>query len=87
MIMGKMFVRCMGKTACQEDDQQCRTCFRSLEEIYGTRALVDEMVRFAQQMGYMNTDIFFEYLAAKAAKKASYMQQLEQEEAEVHEYH
>jgi len=78
--MEKLFVRCMGKTACQENASECRTCGRSLEEIYGTRSLVDDMVRFAQRMGYQNTDIFFQYIADKAAKKASHLQQQAQQQ-------
>ena len=86
--MSKMFVRCMGKTACQENDVECRTCSRSLEEIYGTRNLVDELVRFAQKMGYQNTDIFFEYVADKTDKKTSYLQQQAATAVgEHHEYH
>lgn len=80
--MDKMFVRCMGKTACQENATECRTCGRSLEEIYGARSLVDDMVRFAQRMGYRNTDIFFQYIADKAAKKASHLQQQAQQQPE-----
>ncbi len=88
--MEKMFVRCMGKTACQETETECRTCGRSLEEIYGARALVDELVKFTQRMGYQNTDIFFEYIATKAAKKANYLQQQAESEELLnsrHEYH
>ncbi len=90
--MSKMFIRCMGKTACQENDIECRTCGRSLEEIYGTRALVDQMVKFAQRMGYENTSIFFEYIADKAMKKMSHVQQQQAEltaqpTAIEHEYH
>ncbi len=73
--MDKMFVRCMGKTACQENADGCRTCGRSLEEIYGTRALVDELAKFAQRMGYRNPEVFFQYVADKAGKKVAYMQQ------------
>lgn len=70
--MSKMFVACKGKIACQENDSGCRTCGRSLDEIYGTRALIDELVRYAQRMNYQNADTFFEYIAAKAAKKFNY---------------
>lgn len=73
--MTKIFVRCLGKTACKEDDTQCSTCGRSLDEIYTTRTLVDNMVKFAAQMGYKNSNVFFEYVSAKAAKKSSFLQQ------------
>lgn len=71
--MSKIFVRCMGKTACYETEGQCRTCGRSLDEIHNTRALIDNLVSFTQRMGYENTDAFFEYVAAKAAKKSDYL--------------
>ncbi len=89
--MSKMFVRCMGKTACQENEIECRTCGRSLDEIYGTRSLIEDLVKFAQKMGYQNTDVFFEYVAAKAARKSSHLQQQQQQEdapvSVKHEYH
>ena len=65
----------MGKTACQENDTGCRTCGRSSEEIYGTRALVDELTNFALRMGYDNPNVFVQYVADKAAKKISHLQQ------------
>jgi hypothetical protein len=65
----------MGKTACQENADGCRTCGRGTEEIYGTRALVDELAKFAQRMGYQNPDVFFQYVADKAEKKLAHMQQ------------
>jgi len=73
--MSRLFQHCKGKTACQETDTECRTCGRSLEEIYGARALVDELVSFAQKMEYQNGDSFFEYVAAKASKKFAHQQQ------------
>jgi len=83
-----MFLRCLGKTACQENDTQCRTCSRSLEEIYGTRSLIDELVGFAQKMGYQNSDTFFEYIAAKASKKINVTQQpIDNRVNEKHEHH
>jgi len=89
--MPKMFLRCLGKTACQENDEQCRTCGRSLDEIYATRELVDELVSFAQKMQYQNSDTFFEYVAAKAVKKINFLQQQQQQldniVSEKHEYY
>jgi len=70
--MSKLFTPCLGKTACHEDETQCRTCGRSLEEIYATRELIDELVRFAQKMGYANNEVFFHYIASKAIKKTSF---------------
>lgn len=87
--MSKLFVRCLGKSACQENDAECRTCGRSLEEIYGTRHLVDELASFALKMGYENSDIFFEYVASKAAKKTRHLQQKAKEQviSTSHDYH
>jgi len=87
--MTKIFIRCLGKTACQEDDTQCRTCGRSLDEIYTTRTLVDNMVKFAEKMGYQNSEAFFEYIAAKSAKKSNFLQQQANSNIKTvnHEYH
>lgn len=86
--MSKLFVPCMGKTACQENETECRTCGRSLDEIYVTRELVDGLVRFSQQMGYQNAEIFFQYVASKATKKSSYlMEQMGNTLSKSHEYH
>lgn len=71
--MTRTFKPCQGKTACREDDQQCRTCGRSLEEIYATRALIEELARFTQKMQYQNSDVFFDYVMTRAAKKINYM--------------
>lgn len=73
--MSKMFVRCMGKAACQETETHCRTCGRTIEEIYATRDLVDELVNFALRMNYENSDSFFNYLASKAEKKIAHLKQ------------
>lgn len=76
--MQKFFVRCMGKTACQETDELCRTCGRSLDEIYDTRSLIENLVSFTEKMGYENTDAFFQYVAAKAEKKSNYIRKKNQ---------
>jgi hypothetical protein len=73
--MSRLFIACKGKTACQENEMECRTCGRSVDEIYRTRALIDELANFAQSMGYENSDTFLEYVANKAAKKIHYLQQ------------
>lgn len=73
--MTKQFVACKGKTACREDEKQCLTCGRELDEIYGSRALIDSIAVFAQQMDYSNSEEFFEYLASKAKKKLAYIRQ------------
>lgn len=86
--MSKSFVSCKGKTACQENESLCRTCGRSLEEIYGTRKLVDELVQFTQKMAYENSDMFLEYVANKAAKKIHYLKEVEDKATAVnYEYH
>jgi len=73
--MSKLFVACKGKTACQENEELCRTCGRTLDEIYGTRELIDRLCDFVQEMGYINSDTFIEYVANKAAKKIRFQQQ------------
>lgn len=73
--MSRLFVTCKGKTACVENETECRTCGRSLDEIYGTRALIDELAEFVEKMGYANSDMFLEYVANKAAKKIRFKQQ------------
>ena len=85
--MPKMFVACKGKTACQENNNQCLTCGRSLDEIYSTRALIDELVLFAQKMGYQNSELFFEYIATKADKKIRHLQKQDNTVNKNHEYH
>lgn len=73
--MSKTFEPCKGKTACQENDSGCRTCGRSVEEIYTTRALIDQLVDFARKMDYTNSQDFFDYVATKAAKKLKHRQE------------
>lgn len=73
--MSKVFVPCMGKTACQENEYRCITCGRSQAEISGTRELIDALVNFVQEMDYENSDRFFEYIASKAAKKLNHQRQ------------
>lgn len=73
--MTRQFITCKGKTACRENDTQCLTCGRDLDEVYGLRALIDNIAVFAQQMDYQNSEEFFEYLAAKAKKKLAYIKQ------------
>lgn len=73
--MVKKFVACKGKTACHENDTQCLSCGRSIDEIYGTRALVDALVNFAQTMGFQNSEAFFDYVTTKAAKKLNHLKQ------------
>jgi hypothetical protein len=67
--MTKMFVPCQGKTACRENNIQCLTCGRSLDEIYTTRSLIDALASFAHTMGYQNAETFFQYVSGKAHKK------------------
>lgn len=86
--MAKMFVACKGKTACHENETRCLNCDRSLDEIYGTRALVDELVNFAQTMGYQNSETFFDYVTARSTKKLQHLQQQAGTPLnEEHEYH
>lgn len=73
--MSRQFVACKGKTACQENDSQCLSCGRDLNEVYGLRALIDNIALFAQKMEYQNSEEFFEYLTSKAQKKLAHINQ------------
>ncbi len=73
--MVNQFVACKGKTACHENETRCLSCGRSLDEIYGTRALVDALVSFVQTMGYQNCDTFFDYVTTRASKKLNHLNQ------------
>ena len=86
--MSKPFIACKGKTACQEDDLYCRTCGRSLEEIYTTRLLIDELAQFLLSMNYSNSEEFLEYVVKKATKKFHSLEsKAEQMVSASHEYH
>jgi hypothetical protein len=86
--MTNVFVPCKGKTACQENETHCLTCGRSLEEVYGTRLLVDNIAEFAHNIGYQNSDAFIEYIASKVVKKLAYLQKKTVLKPSItHEYH
>jgi len=63
------FTPCLGRTACREDEVQCLTCKRSLQEIADTRAVVESVTTFLQQMNYDNPEQFLDYLVSKVGKK------------------
>lgn len=69
------FRPCLGKTACQEDEQGCRMCKRSAAEIARTRELVEQAVAFAVQMDYDNVDDFAAYLARRIGRKVAHLRE------------
>lgn len=44
--MARSFNGCKGKTLCRENGTECRTCGRSLDEIYTTRRLIGALADF-----------------------------------------
>lgn len=77
--MSRQFTNCKGKTLCLENETECRTCGRSLEEIYETRRLIDELATFVADMDYENLEDFMYYVVNKAVTKASYLEDQKRE--------
>ncbi|MGB5276617.1 MAG: hypothetical protein WBO73_10360 [Gammaproteobacteria bacterium] len=71
--MSRPFTRCKGKTMCNENETECRTCGRTLEEIYTTRRFTDELANFIVDMDYDNVNDFMYYLLNKVTTKVSYL--------------
>ncbi|MCB1791285.1 MAG: hypothetical protein KDJ27_12130 [Gammaproteobacteria bacterium] len=67
-----LFRACLGKTACVDDSEGCRTCRRSNDEIAAARRLIDDIARSAIDAGYVNYDEFVAYIARKANAKIRY---------------
>ena len=63
------FVRCRGKAYCLENEQGCRSCGRSHEEIETARALIARVSQFILEQDYDNAGEFADYLAEKVVKK------------------
>lgn len=70
--MGHTFKPCINRTACNDDGVRCRSCGRSLDEIIKTKALVDTVYAFVQEMGYDNHEEFMAYLSRKIARKMAH---------------
>lgn len=70
--MSKLFIPCLGKTACRDDGERCLSCGRSLDEIMRTRQLLDELSTLVLEMDYSNTDEFAAYIARKLGKKVAH---------------
>ncbi len=66
--MSMKFNSCRGRDFCTEDGTHCEGCARSHNEIAETRRLIENLTRFAQEMGYENVEEFTAYVASKAAK-------------------
>jgi predicted Fe-S protein YdhL (DUF1289 family) len=73
--MTATFKPCINRNACNDDGESCRSCGRSLEEIVKTRALVDTVYAFVQEMAYENHEEFMAYLSRKIAKKIAHATQ------------
>ena len=71
--MARIFNSCKGKTLCRENETGCRTCGRSLEEIYTTRRLIDGLAHFIVNMGYANINDFMSYMTSKVTKKVAHL--------------
>jgi hypothetical protein len=76
--MPRPFSRCKGKTLCVENEIECRTCGRSLDEIRTTRRLIDELANFIVDMDYDNVNDFMYYVASKVAKKVEHLDERKQ---------
>ena len=71
--MTHLFNGCKGKTLCRENETECSTCGRSLDEIYTTRRLIDGLANFIVDMGYKNMNDFLIYVASKVSKKIAHL--------------
>ena len=63
------FRPCLGKTACVDDGDRCRTCGRSLQEVARTRELIEAIAACALDLDYENYAEFADYVARKATAK------------------
>ena len=70
--MSKSFKSCINRNACNDDGERCRSCGRPLDEIVKTKAVVDTVFSFIQEMDYENSDEFMDYLSRKIAKKIAH---------------
>lgn len=71
--MTRRFNGCKGKTLCSENEAECRTCGRSLDEIYTTRRIIDELAGLIVDTGYENSHDFIFYVAGKVSKKVAHL--------------
>lgn len=63
-----LFKPCQGKQACRENESQCLTCGRGLEEIQWLHDLIDQLASLANEHHYTNIDDYCIYIAAKLNK-------------------
>lgn len=77
--MARTFTHCRGKALCSENETECRTCGRSLDEIYTTRRIIDELANFIVDMDYENVNDFVYYVANKVTKKAAHLDEQKQQ--------
>jgi len=69
------FKPCVSRSACTEDGTHCRACGRAHEEIIRTRILINSVSAFTAEMGYENTEEFFNYFVNKLGKKLKHIQE------------
>lgn len=84
--MSGVFSACKGKSYCNENEAECRTCGRGQDEIYTTRRIIDELATFAAGMNYSNMDEFINYVACKVANKVHHLKE-QQRQAVTNGYH
>ncbi len=63
------FNPCRGGIWCTESGSHCEGCGRSHEEIAQTRALVKNLVEFAQKQQYENPEDFAQFISGSLIKK------------------
>jgi len=69
------FTPCQGKHACRDDGIKCLTCGRTLAEIAGLRAALEQLADLAIEYEYGNIEAFAEYVARKLTKSIAYRRQ------------
>lgn len=63
------FTPCIGRTACRDDGERCLACQRTLTEIERSRAAIEVVTTFLEEMRYENPEQFLEHLSSKVLKK------------------
>ena len=77
--MARKFSACKGKTLCRENNTECRTRDRSLQEIHTTRRLFDGLGSLIVDMGYRNINDFLFYVASKVSKRVAHLKNLKRQ--------
>jgi uncharacterized hydantoinase/oxoprolinase family protein len=80
------FIPCQGKTACREDQEGCKTCGRSHEEIMRLRNLMDQLCTLAEEYQYENINEYAEYIQKKIIKTVAYRRKAQLDQQQPHAY-